>query len=121
MAGKTLGRVLEHPTCASGATEAMSTPTRTTETVSARSRTDPRPDYILVGIDTEGAHHVYRTTDETVHVINDTGRTYHYDLEALEQTIDDWIEYVRTRRGFTTQYLYTTLADSLTDAIGGED
>jgi hypothetical protein len=98
----------------------MSTPTRTTETVSARSRTDPRPDYILVGIDTEGAHHVYRTTDESVHVIDNTERTYRYDLEALEQTIDDWIEYVTTRRGFTTQHLYTTLADSLTDAIGGE-
>jgi hypothetical protein len=99
----------------------MSIPTRTTETVSARNHTDPRPNYILVGIDTEGAHHVYRTTDESVHVINNTDRTYRYDLEAFEQSIDDWIEYVETRRGFTTQYLHTTLADSLTDAIGGED
>ncbi|MDG5761830.1 hypothetical protein QA600_21130 [Natronococcus sp. A-GB1] len=97
----------------------MSTPTRTTETVSARSRTDLRPDYILVGIDTEGAHHVYRTTDETVHVIDGPERTYRYDLEALEQTIDDWINYVTTRRGFPTQHLYTGLADALADAIGG--
>jgi hypothetical protein len=90
------------------------------ETVSARSRTDPRPDYIFVGIDTEGAHHVYRTTDETVHVIRNTDRTHRYDLEGLEQTINDWINYVAARRGFATQHLYTTLADSLTDAVGGE-
>jgi hypothetical protein len=98
----------------------MSIRPRTTETVSARSRTDPRPDYILVGVDTDDAHHVYRTSDESVHVIHSTGRTYRYNLEALDQTINDWIDYVATRRGFTTQHLYTSLADSLTDAVGGE-
>lgn len=98
----------------------MSIRPRTSETVSARSRSDPRPNYILIGIDAESAHHVYRTIDETVHVIHNTERTYRYDLEALEQTINDWIDYVATRRGFATQHLYTTLADSLTDAVGGE-
>ncbi|WP_306055611.1 hypothetical protein [Natronococcus wangiae] len=97
----------------------MSIHTQTYETVSARGRTDPRPDYILVGVDTDGAHHVYRTIDESVHVIDSHERTYRYDLEALEKTINDWIAYITTRRGFATQHLYTTLADSLTDAIGG--
>jgi hypothetical protein len=93
----------------------MSIQPRTPETVSARSRTDHRPDYLLIGVDTEDAHHVYRTTDETVHVIHDTTRTYRYDLETLERSINDWIDYVQTNRGFATQHLYTTLADSLTD------
>ncbi|MFC6765901.1 hypothetical protein [Natrinema soli] len=99
----------------------MSIQPRTTETVSARSRTDPRPDYILVGIDTEGAHHVYRTTDETVHVIHNTKRTYCYDLEAVNQDINDWIEYVKAERGFTTQHLYSSLTNSFLDAFEGDD
>ncbi|AGB39831.1 hypothetical protein [Natronococcus occultus] len=94
----------------------MSIQPRTPETVSARSRTDPRPDYILVGIDTEDAHHVYRTTDETVHVIHDTDRTYRYDLAAPDRSINDWIDYIQTRRGFRTQHRYKTLADLLTMA-----
>jgi hypothetical protein len=35
----------------------------------ARKRTDPRPAYIELGDDTDGASHVYRTTDETIHVV----------------------------------------------------
>ncbi|AGB37019.1 hypothetical protein [Natronococcus occultus] len=94
----------------------MSIQPRTPETVSARSRTDPRPDYILVGVDTEDAHHIYRTTDETIHVIHNADRTYRYDLAALNRSINDWIDYIQTQRGFTTQHLYKTLADSLTTA-----
>ncbi|WP_339105943.1 hypothetical protein [Haloterrigena salinisoli] len=99
----------------------MSIQPRTTETVSAHSRTDPRPDYILVGIDTEGAHHVYRTTDETIHVIHTTERTYRYDLTTCDQDIDDWIKYVQAERGFTTQHLYSSLTNSFVDALEGDD
>ncbi|WP_222914186.1 hypothetical protein [Natrinema sp. SYSU A 869] len=99
----------------------MSIQPRTTETVSARSRTDHRPDYILVGIDTEDAHHVYRTTDETVYVIHNAERTYRYDLEAVDQCINDWIEYVKTERGFTSQHLYSSLTNSFLDALEGDD
>ncbi|MFC6763536.1 hypothetical protein [Natrinema soli] len=99
----------------------MSIQPRTAETVSARSRTDHRPDYILVGVDTEDAHHVYRTTDETVHVIHNAERTYRYDLESVDQGINDWIEYVKAERGFTTQHLYSSLRNSFLDALEGDN
>ncbi|WP_126664360.1 hypothetical protein [Haloterrigena salifodinae] len=99
----------------------MSIQPQSHETVSARSRTDPRPDYILVGIDTEDAHHVYRTTDETVHVVHNTDRTYRYNLEAVDQGINDWIEYVNAERGFTSQHLYSSLTNSFVDALEGDD
>ena len=92
---------------------------RTPETVSARSRTD-RPNYILVGIDTEGAHHVYRTTDETVHVIHDTDRTCRYNLGTHNQRIYDWIEYVKAERGFATQHLFSSLSSAFLNSNGDD-
>lgn len=35
------------------------------------TRVSVRPHYIDLGTDTEGAVHTYRTTDETVHVVQD--------------------------------------------------
>ncbi|MFC6764358.1 hypothetical protein [Natrinema soli] len=99
----------------------MSIQSRTTETVSARSRTNHRPDYILVGIDTEDAHHVYRTTDETVHVIHNSDRTYRYNLNTCDQRINDWIEYVKAERGFTTQHPYSSLTTAFLDAFEGDN
>ncbi|MFC6768616.1 hypothetical protein [Natrinema soli] len=99
----------------------MSIQSQSHETVSARSRTDPRPNYILVGIDTEDAHHIYRTTDETVHVVHTTERTYRYNLNTCSQCINDWIEYVNAERGFTTQHLYSSLTNSFLDALEGDD
>ena len=98
----------------------MSIQPRTPETVSARSRTDHRPNYILVGIDTEGAHHVYRTTDETVHVIHNTDRTCYYNLAEHNQRIYDWIEYVKAERGFTTQHLYSSLSTPFLNSTGDD-
>ncbi|ELY55615.1 hypothetical protein C491_15652 [Natronococcus amylolyticus DSM 10524] len=92
----------------------MSIQPRTPETVSARSRTD-HPNYLLVGIDTKDAHHVYRTTDETVHVIHDADRTCRYDLGTHNQRIYDWIEYVKAERGFTTQHLYSSLSSAFSN------
>lgn len=83
---------------------------------------DPRPAYIHVGTDTEGASHVYRTTDETVHVIENGRRTERYDLDALDKSVNDWLVYVETRRGgFVEQHLYRTFADAAADAVGGDD
>ena len=98
----------------------MSIQPRTPETVSARSRTDHRPDYILVGIDTEDAHHVYRTTDETVHVIHNTDRTCRYNLDDHNQRIYDWIEYVKAERGFTAQHLYSSLSTAFCNSEGDD-
>ncbi|QFU84298.1 hypothetical protein [Natronorubrum aibiense] len=96
----------------------MSVQSRTHETVSEVQTTDPRADYIPIGIDNEGAHHVYRTTDESVHVIENGERAFRYDLEDVEKTIDDWIDYITDRRGgFEVQYLFKTMADAIVGAV----
>ncbi|OAQ51485.1 hypothetical protein HTG_18945 [Natrinema mahii] len=96
----------------------MSVQPRTHETVSEAQTTDPRDDYIPVGVDNEGAHHVYRTIDESVHVVENGERTVRYDLEDVEKTIDDWIDYIADRRGgFEVQYLFKTMADAIVGAV----
>lgn len=59
----------------------------------ARKRTDPRPAYIELGDDTDGASHVYRTTDETIHVVQDSERVQRFSLGA--RTVDDYVKFVR--------------------------
>lgn len=98
----------------------MSTTTTIHETVSDVQPADPRDDYIPVGTDNEDAHHVYRTTDESVHVIKDGERTVRYDLEELEKSINNWIDYVYARReGFEVQHLYKNLNSAVTGTLGG--
>lgn len=59
----------------------------------ARKRTDPRPTYIQLGQDTDGASHVYRTTDETIHVVQDCERVKKFVLDS--RTVDDYVKFVR--------------------------
>jgi hypothetical protein len=59
----------------------------------ARKRTDPRPNYIPLGGDTDGASHVYRTTDETIHVVQDGERVQQFSLGT--RTVDDYVKFVR--------------------------
>lgn len=59
----------------------------------ARKRIDPRPDYIELGDDSDGASHVYRTTDETIHVVQDGKRIQKFVLDTC--TVDDYVKFVR--------------------------
>jgi len=59
----------------------------------ARKRTDPRPAYIELGDDTDGASHVYRTTDETIHVFQDGQRVQKFVLNG--RSVDDYVKFVR--------------------------
>jgi hypothetical protein len=59
----------------------------------ARKRTDPGPTYILLGRDTDGASHVYRTMDEWVYAILDGERVQRFALVAC--TVDDYVKFVR--------------------------
>lgn len=80
----------------------MSTYVRSSE--NDTGRTDPRPHYIPVGTDGEGAHHCYNTRREEIVVVRD-GRREH--AQALDgRPVEDWIEYVADRRGWETQYLF---------------
>lgn len=59
----------------------------------SRKCTDPRPAYLPLGVDTAGAFHVCRTTDETIHVVEDGTRSHRFDLGA--HSVDDYVRFVR--------------------------
>jgi hypothetical protein len=59
----------------------------------ARNRNGVRPTYIRLGEDTDGAFHVYRTTNETIHVVQDGERVQRFALGA--RTVDDYVKFVR--------------------------
>ncbi|ELZ96638.1 hypothetical protein [Haloferax sulfurifontis] len=59
----------------------------------ARKRTDLRPAYIELGDDTDGASHVYRTTDESIHVVQNGERIQKFVLNG--RSVDDYVKFVR--------------------------
>jgi hypothetical protein len=63
--------------------------------VGADKTTDPRPDYFEIGQDTEGAAHVYRAEDSTVHVVEDGQRTQRFELD--DKTLDDYVRFVKDK------------------------
>lgn len=58
---------------------------------------DPRPDYIHVGTDAAGAHHVYLTATEEVVVVAEGRRVHRQALEG--RSINAWMDCVTKRRG----------------------
>ena len=55
---------------------------------------DTRPRYVPIGDDTEGATHVHRTADETIHVFDADGHWLErFDLAG--RTVDDYVAFVR--------------------------
>jgi len=81
-------------------------------TTTSQKRTgDYRPAYILLGIDDRGAHHVYRATDETVHVVHpDVGRIQRHD-PAARVDLDAWMATVAEQFGWTDRFYGQSLAD----------
>lgn len=63
----------------------------------ARSN-DPRDDYILLGIDAEGSHHVYRTYAEEVVVVEGTERVWCEDVAGV--SVDEWMSHIADVRGW---------------------
>lgn len=85
--------------------------TRTTdENVSAYN---PRPKYILAARDATGCEHVYRTADETVHIIHDGRRRQVVDLAANRLSIEDYITQVAAQRDIERVDLERTVVDAL--------
>lgn len=63
------------------------------------NRTGYRPTYIQLGTDAADRSHVYRTRDETIHVVADTERVH---VERLDgRSVDEWMAFVDTRVGWT--------------------
>lgn len=72
-----------------------------------QNRTDPRPNYIFLGTDDEGADHVWRVHADVVIVVDDTERIHVEQLAPKH--VDDWIAYVGMRRGWETRRYYESL------------
>lgn len=80
--------------------------------------TDPRPAYIDLGVDGNGAHHTYSTRTHTVHVVDDEGRTHAIDLG--EKLLDEYMGFVDARRGWSTRRYGRSLAEVIADGFQGE-
>ncbi|ELY53996.1 hypothetical protein [Natronolimnohabitans innermongolicus] len=61
----------------------------------ARNYNAPRPTYIELGDNTEGASHVYRTSDGTIHVVPDGLLIQKCVLNV--HFVDDYVKFVRDR------------------------
>ncbi|QGN05867.1 hypothetical protein Hrd1104_00215 [Halorhabdus sp. CBA1104] len=65
---------------------------------SSRRGTDPRDNYIPLGTDADGRSHVYRTLDETIHVIDGDERTHREAIAT--RSVDEWMAFVEGRVGW---------------------
>lgn len=82
------------------------------------NRTGYRPTYIALGTDADGRSHVYRTTDETVHVVGDTARVH---VEALDgRSVDEWMQFVAARVGWTHKQYGVGIAALAERAMAGD-
>jgi hypothetical protein len=79
-----------------------------------------RDHYIHLGIDSEGASHVYRTTDETIFCIEADGtRSYRFDVSEMgHRAADDYVAHVGDARGWSEcQFGFSAFLDRLTEAV----
>jgi len=93
-----------------------------TKTMATNTTTDDgnsvsvRPRYIDLGTDAEGAVHTYRTTDETIHVVQDD----QYEVVELSgRPVEDWMDWTERERGWADARYGGSLVNMLTDALEG--
>lgn len=61
----------------------------------AGKRTDPRPAYMDLGDDTDGAYHIYRTTNKILHVVQECQYVQKFVLNG--RSVDDYLNFVRNK------------------------
>jgi hypothetical protein len=62
---------------------------------------NPRPRYIPLGEDADGGIHVYRTVDETIFALDQSGRReYRFDTDDRPATVEDYVAHVAAQRGW---------------------
>jgi hypothetical protein len=91
------------------------------DSIASDRGTDPRPNYIHTGTDEDGADHIYCTIDERVIVVDAQGDREH--VEHLNgRSIHEWMTFVATKRGWSSQYLVESFGDFLENTVdnGGE-
>jgi hypothetical protein len=86
-----------------------------------------RPKYIHLGTDQEGAHHVYRSVDESIFEIRDGEIENRYSIDG-RSVVDDYVGWVQGTRGWDDrQYgfgpleeLAMNLADQFAGTLNGD-
>ena len=81
------------------------------------SGTDPRPAYIVLGVDERGAHHCYDTRTETVHIVHSDGSRGRRLLDGGD--VDDWMDAVEGGWGWSTKKYGVGLVEILVDSVEG--
>lgn len=79
------------------------------------SRARVRPRHILLGVDICGAHHIYQTVTETVHIVREDGGRGRRLLDAGD--VDDYMDAVRDAHGWAHERYGQSAADLLVEAL----
>ena len=89
--------------------------------VSTHRRGDARDNYVPLGIDEHGRAHVYRTLDETIHVIADDERVHREDV--THRSVDEWMAFVEGRVGWADRKYgrgIEGMVEEIAEAVEGE-
>jgi hypothetical protein len=78
------------------------------------TRTDPRPDYIPLGVDGAGAHHVWDRRTDTIHIVHDDGSRGRRLLG--DHSVDDWMAAVDDAQGWASRR-YGSFTDCYADQL----
>jgi hypothetical protein len=77
-----------------------------------------RPKYHLLGVDTDGAHHIHDTTTETVHIVHPDGSRGRRLLDG--GTVDDYVAAVENAQGWDDQRYGVDLVEMLAEILGDQ-
>jgi len=93
--------------------------TPTTPTRQKRTDCDPRPRTILLGIDSQGNHHVWRRDLNRVHVVDPETGVRHDRVQFHGELLDDWMQQVAHGTGWAKQVYGVGLVELLAETIEG--
>lgn len=79
-------------------------------------RSGPRPTYFLLGVDTEGSHHIRDTLTDSVHVITPDGRREHRQ-QLRGHPIEAYMTTIRNGRGWATEHYGVGIAGLVERAL----
>jgi len=93
----------------------MATKAPSAEKRTGTTGTDYRPDYILVGVDERGAHHLWDRETGTVHIIRENSGRGRKLLDGGD--IYDYADAVAEAHGWRSRRLFETLGDAWNNGV----
>jgi len=74
-----------------------------------------RPHHIFLGVDERGAHHIYQTTTETIHIVHDDGSRGRRLLDGGD--VDDYMDAVADAHGWAVERYGQSLGDMIVETL----